>query len=77
MKKMIAVALTAVFASLVVLSFSSQPKGNAEFAGRAIFLDDKPAQLMAGRAIFSTALMVKRLQLCKRLHNLICCRTSC
>jgi len=51
-KKMITVALTAVFASLVVLSFTSQPKGNAEFAGRAIFLDDKPAQLMAGRAIF-------------------------
>ncbi|MFN2744122.1 hypothetical protein ACINLE_00770 [Bacillus sp. z60-18] len=52
MKKIIAVVSTAVFASLVVLSFASQASNNAELAGRAIFLDQASAKLMAGRAIF-------------------------
>ncbi|ASB90625.1 hypothetical protein OZL92_10315 [Bacillus sonorensis] len=52
MKKILAVVSAAVFASLAALSFASQPKGNAEFAGRAIFLEHSSAKQLAGRAIF-------------------------
>ncbi|MEC1262139.1 hypothetical protein P9D34_17310 [Bacillus swezeyi] len=61
MKKLIAIVSTAVFASLVVLSFSSQPNNSAQLAGRAIFLDQASAKLMAGRAIFLDSYPVKSL----------------
>ncbi|KMM55703.1 hypothetical protein ACH95_18600 [Bacillus glycinifermentans] len=52
MKKMFAAVSAAVVASLAAASIVPQPKGDAEFAGRAIFLEHSSAKQLAGRAIF-------------------------